>query len=279
MGKLSNTWNLMMASLEILKKDKELIFFPIFSGIALLLVLASFALPIFFLDVAFFNNTAENQQSTMMYIIGFLFYFVNYFIIIFFNSALIGCATIRLNGGDLTVMDGLKIAVSRLFQILGWSLLSATVGIILRTIGERSGLVGKIVVALLGAAWTITSFLVVPVLVVEEKGPIEAYKSSVQLLKKTWGEQLLSNLGFGIIFFILIFVPTAIGIAVIATLNVPPAILAILGGLAAIYFISLTLIQTTLQGIFQAALYHFAKKGEAPEGFSEEQLGHSFGRR
>src|SRR4029077_13330612 len=92
---------------------------------------------------------------------------------------------------------------ARLPVIAGWALVSATVGLILRIIEDRSARIGQIVAALLGMAWTVVSFLVVPILVIENKGPIAALKDSTALLKKTWGEQLVSNFSFGMIFFLL----------------------------------------------------------------------------
>ena len=46
---------------------------------------------------------------------------------------------------------------------------------------------GKVLVGILGIAFSLLSFLVVPILVVEKRGPIEALKESTSLFKKTWG--------------------------------------------------------------------------------------------
>jgi len=188
MGKFSHTWSLMGASWEVLKKDKEILIFPLISGICCLLVMASFAIPL----VASDNwqppgKEAATGELVEYYAILFLFYFCNYFIIVFFNSAIIACAVIRMGGGDPTVADGFRAAFSRIGLIVGWALVSATVGIILRIIEDRSKFVGRIVAGLLGLAWSVVSFLVVPILVVEKKGPMTALKDSTVLLKKTWG--------------------------------------------------------------------------------------------
>jgi len=254
-----------------LKRNKKLLLFPLFSGIACILILISFAVPMFLTDT--WKPPARNAQPVehvVYYAILFLFYFCNYFVITFFNSAVVGAAVQELSGHEPTFGSSMKSATLRLPQILGWSLLSATVGLILRAIEERVDWVGQIVVALLGAAWTMTTFLVVPVLVVEGKGPIDAFKTSASLLRETWGEQLISHFGFGIIFFLLAipaFIVIVVGLAVGGAVG---GIVAVV--LAVLYLIVLSLVQSTLQGIFQAVLYLYAAHGETPAEFDRSTL-------
>jgi hypothetical protein len=127
----------------------------------------------------------------------FLFYLVQYSIIFFFNCALVGAAMIRLDGGDPTVRDGLRIASSRIVQIIGYAAIAATVGLILRLIEERAGFIGRWIAGLIGLAFTVATFLTVPILVSRDVGPVEAVKESAALLKKTWGENIIGNGGMG----------------------------------------------------------------------------------
>ena len=155
-------------------------------------------------------------------------------------------------------------------MIAGWALVSATVGLILRIIEDRSDRIGQIVAGLLGMAWTVVSFLVVPILVMENKGPIAALRDSTALLKKTWGEQLVSNFSFGAIFFLL-------SIPALALIFLGFHLGGAVGGiacivLAVIYLIVLGLVQSALQAIFQTALYLYARDGQVPEGFRAEVL-------
>ena len=183
MGKLSNSWELMKASWKILMLDKEMLLFPLFSGIASILVMFSFAAPLFFFDDgALFNDMVSSENQLVQYVVVFLFYFCNYFVVIFFNSAVIICATIRMNGGDPTVKDGIRLALKRLPLIIRWALVASGVGMLLRIIEERAGLLGRIIAGVLGFAWTVTSFLVIPVMVVDKRGPIDALKESAHLL-------------------------------------------------------------------------------------------------
>src|SRR5262249_1074067 len=133
---------------------------------------------------------------------GFVFYVVQYTIVFYCNSALVGAALIRLRGGQPTLGDGFRIANERFGSIVGYALVAATVGVILRQIAQR-GMIGRILGTGFGLAWNVATFLAVPVLVVEGVGPIEAVKRSSQLLKKTWGEQIVGNIGLGLVFGLL----------------------------------------------------------------------------
>ena len=256
---------------QVLKQDKELLLFPLISGICCLLLLASFAVPLYQTGAwePPGKDAATSRQVTY-YGILFLFYVCNYFVVVFFNAAIVACATIRMSGGNPTIGDGFRAAASRLPVIVGWAIVSATVGLVLRLIEDRSEKVGRIVAGLLGMAWTVVSFLVVPILVVENKNPIAALKDSTVLLKRTWGEQLVSNFSFGMIFFLLgipAFVLIFLGVYAGST-----TALIVCVALAVVYLIVLSLIQSALQSIFQAALYLYARDGQVAQGFRAEAL-------
>jgi hypothetical protein len=278
MGKFSNTWSLMAASWQVLKKDKEILVFPLISGVCCLVVLASFAIPVIMSGAW---QTSGEGASTNRHIVGyvtlFLYYFCNYFVIVFFNAAIVVCARIRMEGGDPTVSDGLRAAYARLSLIAGWALISATVGLILRVVEDRSERLGQFVGGLLGMAWTVASFLVIPIMVIDEKGPITALKDSTTLLRKTWGEQLIGNFSFGLVFFLL-GIPALIFVVMgIATGSGEGMIVSIV--LAVAYLIGLALIQSALQAIFQAALYLYARNGQVAPGFQAELLTNAMGRK
>jgi hypothetical protein len=268
MGKFDRTWQLMSASWNVLKKDKEILLFPVLSGIALVLVLASFAVPLFM--IGDFKKMAVSGADSEPWIALFLFYFSNYLVIIFFNTAIVACATIRMSGGDPVVSDGLRAASNRLSAIFGWAAISATVGMILRMIENRSSFIGRIVAGLLGMAWSITSYLVIPVLVNENKSPIAAYQESVRLLKKTWGEELIGNFSFGLVFFVLSLPAIILVLAGVLMGNGVLTLIFIV--LALLYGVLLSVIQSALQGIFQAALYQYAQKGTVAPGFNQNLL-------
>jgi hypothetical protein len=276
---LSRSWELVKASWRVLQSDKELIVFPIISGIGALIVSILFAVPFFAVGIAEAGRGSDDLPVTIIgYIILFLFYVVLYSVIFFCNTALVGAALIRLRGGDPTLRDGFNIASQKMGHILGYAVIAATVGVVLRALSERSGLLGKIVISLIGAAWNIATFLVVPVLVNEDVGPIDAVRRSVSLLKQTWGEQLGGNFGmgavFGLIMLALIIVFVGIITLVIATESAALAFIAF--GLLAVAFIGLSLISSTLQGIFQAAVYRYATEGDAGSMFDPQMVAGAF---
>jgi hypothetical protein len=274
MNKIHRTWSLMSACWQILKQDKALLLFPFMSGICCLLLLASFAVPLYATNHwQPPGSDAGPARQVGYYGVLFLFYLCNYFVVIFFNAGIIACATIRLGGGNATVGDGFRAAATRLPAIAGWAVLSATVGLILRLIEDRSKWVGRIVAALLGTAWTVVSFLVVPVLVVENKGPFAALQESAGLVTKTWGKQVMGSFGFGLITFLLALPAFAVILLSIFSGNIALMIGCIV--LAVVYLVILGLVQSALQSIFQAAVFLYARDGQVPEGFEAEVLGNA----
>ena len=122
-------------------------------------------------------------------------------------------------------------------------------------------------------AWSITSFRVVPILVIENEGPVSALKRSASMLKSTWGEQIIGNFSFGLI-VILLALP---GIFLLITGFMVSSVALIV--VAILFFIAISLAQSALQGIFQAALYLYMRDGQAPEGFEAGELQASIGHR
>jgi hypothetical protein len=274
--KIGNSWGLIKASAGVLRADKELIVFPIVSTIGVLIVTASFALPM--LLAGFFDTLLEGQGRPLGYVVAFLFYVVQYTVIIFANSALVGAAMIRLEGGDPTVGDGLRIAGKHIVSILGYALISATVGMVLRWVSERGKTVGRIVSSIVGLAWNLATYLAVPVLVVEGVGPLEAVKRSASLLKKTWGEQIAGNFSMGLVFGLVMFGVILLGIPVfiLVASTESVALIALTALVFVLVLVFIGLINSTLNGIYIAAVYHYAAGGDAGGFFSEEMVEGAF---
>lgn len=271
MNKIYRTWSLMSAAWQLFKEDKKILFFPLISGISCIAVIAAFAIPLFLTGKwQPPGHDAESVQKVLYYGTLFAFYYCNYFVIVFFNAALTSCVMTRMCGGQPTIGEGLRTAASRLPLIAGWALIAATVGLILRLIEDRSEKVGQIVSSLLGTAWTVVTYLVVPILVVERRNPFSALKESTVLLKKTWGEQLVGSFSFGAVFSILALPAILLVVGVFFTGSL--VIIGIGIGLAVTYFILLALVQSALQSIFQTAIYLYARNNQVPAGFQEEML-------
>jgi len=274
--KLSNSWQLVKSSAQVLQADKELLLFPLVSGIAAILVTAGFFVPTFLVGGLLRN--LEGGLPVIGYVLLLVYYVAQYTVIFFFNTALVGAAMIRLDGGDPTLGDGLRIAWSKIGPILGYAAIAATVGMVLRAISERSKGLGRLVVGLVGMAWNLATFLVVPVLVTHDIGPIDAIKESARTLKRTWGEQIAGNVGLGL-FFGLVWVAlilTGVGAGVLAaSLELTWLVVAVVA-VFVVAFVLLALVQTALSGIYSAALYRFATRGEAGGMFERRELEAAF---
>lgn len=271
--RLANSWRLVKASASVLSADKELVVFPLVSAVMLVLVTAGFALPMFLT-----SNPHGMMQGAAAYVVGFLFYLVSYFVIFFCNSALVGAAMIRLRGGDPTVADGFRIASGKIGSIFGYALIAATVGMVLKALQERAGFIGKIVVGLIGMAWNLATFLVVPVLVVEDVNPVDAVKRSMALLRKTWGEQVIGGFSIGVVgalatfLLILIFVPLLV--LAIASQSTGLIVTVVIGFVLSLML--LALVNATLSGIYTAAVYRYAAEGDISSGFEPEMVQEAF---
>jgi len=264
---MSNSWAMMKASATVLRLDSELLIFTLLSGLAVVLVTASFVGPMVYFG-GFEALGALDDPGYIAYSGGFVYYLFLYTVIFFFNTGLVGATLIRLDGGDPTVGDGMRVAIKKLPTILQYAALAATVGVVLRAIEERVGVLGRMVVGFIGISWSLTTYLTVPVLVTRDVGAIDAVKESANIFKRTWGEQVVGNAGIGLASFVMFAMMTAIGVPLMIlassisdTLVIPMAV-TFAGG----YFF-LALVTSALTGIYSAALYRFATTGAAGEHF------------
>lgn len=277
MGRITSSWNILKASIAVLRADKELLIFPIISSIGVLILTVTFVFPLLFTGLleSFFSGAFAGQ--ILGFLVLFVFYILQYAVIIFSNAALISAAMIRLEGGDPTVRDGFRIAFQHLRTILGYAVISATIGVLLRTVSQRSSSLGRIAITLVGAAWNIATFLVIPVLVVEDIGPVESIRRSAELLKKTWGEQIAGNIGIGIIFSLIVIVSLLITIPMVIV-SLANGILWLGIGLC-IFLIALLallgLVNGALSAIFTAAVYRYAVTGESGTYFTADLIDHA----
>lgn len=273
--KFSNSWKLVKAAASVLAADRELVIFPILSTIGIIIVSLTFAVPLFLSN--FFDSVFSDKMGVMGFVVAFLFYLVQYVVIFYANTALVGAAMIRLNGGDPTVRDGFRIANSRLGAILGYALIAATVGMILKALSRRKGMV-RFVSSILGMAWNLATYLVVPILAVEGLGPIAALKQSVSLLRKTWGEQIIGNFGLGLVFGIASFLVVLVVIPIIIlAANYQSIILFVIAiGMLFLLLTILGLINSSLNGIYTAAVYQYASTGKSSAFFEDQMVKKAF---
>ncbi len=266
MGSISRGFRLAKASWGVVKQDHELLWLPVISFFCSLIVIVAFGLGMWGIGLP----VEGESPSPGIYVIGFVMYVALAFVTIFFNAAVIGTAMKRLRGEDAKISDGLALARQHIGKIFVWALVTATVGMVLRTIQERSGIVGRIVLGIIGIAWSVLTFFVVPVLLYEPVGVGGSIKRSAAIFRQRWGEQFIGQATIGLAFFLL-SIPIAIvgGLIAVAVpiLGVPLLVVA-LGALMAV--------AAACSGVFNAALYRYATTGESSGAFSLEDMNSSF---
>ena len=266
--KLSNGWQLAKTSFIVLRENKQLLLFPVLSGISLLFVMGSFAIAMFGLSGWNFE-AFENMSTPVRYVIAFGFYFINYFVIVFFNMALIHCTHLYFNGEEPTLNKGMQFSLSRIGAIFSWALVAATVGLILRVIQENVGWLGKIITGLIGIVWNVTTFFVVPVLAYENLGPVDAVKRSGSLMREKWGESIGAGFSIGLVGLI-----GGLGIVFVSILLalIHPAIGGVFGLLS---FIALWVVLSAAETVFVSAAYHNVT-GNPVHHFNDAQFSELF---
>jgi hypothetical protein len=266
MGRVSRAFRLLGASWQVLKADKELLILPLISFVAIIAATAGIGA----LAWAGGFGSERDSLAPLDYVYLGIFYFVTYFIAIFFNAAVVGAATIRLQGGDPTVRDGLRLASARLGKIAGWAAISATVGLILRSLEERFGWVGDLIIGIIGVAWSAITFFVVPVILYEPLGVVQSVKRSGSIFKQRWGETFVGSATIGLAMFILA-IPVILVAVLIGTVSMP---LGIVFGVALIG--ALSAVGSSLSGVYNAALYRYATTGQAGGAFQTTDLQGAF---
>ena len=265
MGKIGRTVELAKASLEVLRADKELLLLPVLSFVASAFVGATFLIP---------TLLVVDQESPLTYVIAFVAYVALAYVTIFFNTALVAAADERLQGGDPTLGSALRGASKRAGRIFPWAVVSATVSILLRTLEQRGGIFGRIAASLAGLAWGLVTFLVIPVLVIEDVPVRDAIRRSGELFKRTWGENVVAMVGFGLLGFVAVLPAVALVGLAVASGNATVAVIAV--AVAVVWIIGVAVVLSALNAIFQTALYRFAADGQPVGPFTPEIMGSAF---
>lgn len=279
MGRFANSRQLVRQTFAVLRQDHEMIWFPVLAGLTSLTVAASFIIPF-----AIFSGQRDSVVNDPVGIVLLFGYYLSLsFIATFFNTGLVACASERLRGGNPTFSYGLNAALVRVGKIFIWSLISATVGVILRVIQNKSGAFGKILAGLIGMAWSLLTFFIIPVMVLENLSVTGSIKRSGELFKLTWGENVVGSITLTLFFLPLML----IGIIpfVITSFYIFTSIFGEVQNLGAItigwlisgaYLVILGILMSALNGIFNAALYRFATTKQPPPGFDPELIQSAF---
>lgn len=262
-------------SWQILKQDKELAWFPVLSAISGLIVLIIFGAVMFFTslngDFDSLSKIDTKNMQALSYILLFAYYVTMFFVTNYFLAGIYTIVHSRFNNQNLSFSDGITNANKNISKIFVWSIISATVGLILNIIAEKSEIIGKIVAYMFGAAWNILTYFSLPSLIVGQKSIKESFKESAVVIRKTWGETIIINFGVGL-FFGFIFIVTTIIFAGVVVLVPVTGVFILMAILYVLFVVSMIIISSTLGSIFKLALYEYAITGKIPEGFTSEVI-------
>ena len=250
MTRLSNGWKIALNSFKVLKENRQLIIFPLLSGLSLILIMGSFFTAL--LGFSGWNiNNLDTPDTVASYALLFVYYIVNYFVVVFFNMALIHCTSLYFKGEEVTVRKGIDFSLSRIGTIFAWAVFAGSIGAVLKIIQENVGILGKIITGLLGVVWGIATFFVVPIIAYENMGPLDAFKRSAKLMKEKWGESIGAGFSFGLIQLAGIVITAVVAITIGATIHLFAGI--------AVGILGILLLQTIIsaaQTIFVSTVYH-----------------------
>lgn len=265
MKRIKRGWALTKKSWGLLNENRELIRFPLYGAVA------TIPLAFIFLGPGLYFLEEDALAGAIPFLV--LGVFVLSAVGFYFSVGLAAAADMIFRGERATVGDGLAVARERFTQILGWAAVSTAISVVMGVLEEYGGIAGTIAARLVGTAWSLVTFISIPVIAIEGTGPFETLTRSGSLFRERWGQQITGNLAIGGAVFLLGVLPSvalgALGVYVWASASFAGALLVVVAviGLA----ISL-LIAKALSGIFGVALYRYALDGEAVGGFTAGEL-------
>ena len=284
-GKTKTGWLLFKQSLRILRINKSLIRYPLVSGLINLVLLIIFGV-IFYLErhTVFIQTSINdpNKQaglSHLGYLVAFVYYILAYFVSNLYGAGLAGNLLDIFQGKNLQYKTYMKKARSRAGTIFVFSLIAATVGIILQYVIERSRLVGRVVARLIGAVWSIATLFVDPIIISSDDSAVKSIKQSVRLLKSTWGENIVGRVSLGVVMLLAYFalIPVFVVIIVLASLmgsSIGGQLTGVLIGLAVclIILLGFGLVVATATNVLNTALFYYATNKQVPAAFDADLL-------
>jgi hypothetical protein len=285
MNVFQRSFEIAKLSFGAIKKDKEMLLFPLLSGIFSVLFFVAMLFPTIILALIEDSSSVASWE-VLEYVLLFVTYLGLAVIATFFNVCVVYTAKERFEGRDPTFFPTIKFAFSKFHLIFLWGILSATVGVILALIKRASEssdsvagrVVGSVVHKGASLAWNIVTIFIVPAMVYYDLTPFKAIKKSTETLKKTWGESIVKHFGMGIVKFLvylLLIIAIGVGLYFAITLGASTTIILVIV-VASLFILALTvLIFSCANQVFDTALFVYADKGQVPDGWNKEVLAKS----
>ena len=283
-GKISSGWLLFKQSMRVLRNNRALVKYPIISGLFSFLVLAIFSGIFFAGGKAFYvpNTTSysnDGYPTPIGLVVALVYYVASYFVVNYYAAGLSAHVLDLFHGSSQPRSVYMQKARSKIKTIFLFSLLSATIGMILRMIAERSALLGRIVARILGALWTIASLFVVPTIVSSDRGVKDSIKHSVELIKSTWGENIVGRAGMETVFallFMFVMIPVYIGLFILAAATNSGIAIGIVAFLCVVSLFVFAIVTTTASSVLNTALFYYAEYRQVPAAYDPELLNNIF---
>lgn len=313
MNRFQRSWELLKSSLAVMQRDRQLLLFPILTFISTAALVVLFLLPVAFQRTGYRYRSVEHWQAVGNTVfapgstaaednaaevgaplrhtrihaqshairplaVGYfaVMYFASMFLATFFNVAFYHQILTALNGGAVSISAGLRFAAAKWRAILMWTLFAGAVGYIIKTLEQRFGLVGQLIMRLLGTMWSIACVFVIPVIITDEEAsnPLTALKRSALTLKQTWGESLIGYVGVsfgGLLVVLFSLVWLGAGIAVTTSLHLYwLTALVVVGWVLSV--VAWAYLLSVASQIFRCALFLYASQGTLPAPYTQEMM-------
>lgn len=279
-GRIKTAWLLLKQSLRVLRHHKQLLRYPFMGGIISLLLTAIFVvIALAGGDTFYYQGTdvfgdQEAYLTPAGMLLAFVYYVVAFFVIYIYNAGLAAHVLDIFRGKSNDYKYYMKTAWSKRGTIFFYSLITATVGVILHAIEQRFRWIGYFVSRILGAIWSLANLFTIPVIVETDSSAPNAIKQSTQLFLSRWGENVAARITFGglaFLLYLLLFIPLMIIVFMIGgAFGVPGIVFAFVVMLASI--ILFATVETAASNILSTALYFYARYQQIPGSFDPELL-------
>lgn len=279
-GRIRASYLLTREAFRFLRADTEMLWVPVIGVLVQLFMIGLLCVGVL-LPLGMLTGWATETSTNDYYAYGVLFfvYLICAFVVAYSQAIITHIVYVRAHGGDATLKDGVRVSASHAGSLFIWACITSTVGIILRMIAERSEILMKITAVILGSAWSVLTYFVVPAILIDKKKGIGAISHSGSIFKRTWGETIIINIGIGLTFFIAIVVLLFVLIGVLFLFG-NESIVAVSAGAA--FFgslIVLVIVSSVLDSILRTILYIYANEGVIPSNFNAELLTQILGKK